>query len=123
MILKDSLFFVMDNSGVLKVKCLSILKKEKIVGGSLITVVFKKVIIGKKLKQGQIYTGLVMRLKKKITRFYKYYINNYNNYIIILKKNEIIPYGTRIYGPVLYEIRLKGFLKISILVPFLYQKI
>lgn len=117
---KESKFYILDNTGVKKVKCLKIYKSKKAKGGSFVTVVVKKVIPFKKIKKGQICRAIVVRLKSYIKRICgNYKIKFDKNYVVLLKKNDNLPLGTRIIGPVLYEIRKKGLLKIVSLASYL----
>ena len=56
--------------------------------------------------------GVIVRTSSKIKRFDGVVLNFNLNNIIILKKNEDVPLGTRIFGSVAFELRLKGFLRI-----------
>lgn len=115
----NSKFFCFDNTGVKQVKCIRIFNKKYIKPGSLLLVVLRKVKVHKKLKKGQIYRAIVIRLTKLVTR-YSGISNSYKvNGIILFKKHELMPLGTRIYGSVFFEIRLLGFMKIVSLAAYL----
>lgn len=119
MAFKDSFFFCNDNTGVKLVKCIQVYSKKIIEPGSIILVTIKKVLPHRKLKKGQIFKAVVVRLVKKINRIYNFQIKYFSNSIVLLKKTEIVPIGSRIYGSVYFEIRIKGFMKIISLSSFL----
>lgn len=119
MAFRDSFFNCLDNTGVKKVKCLKIYKRNISYPSALVLVTLKKVLPHRKVKKGQLYKGVVVRLVKSYLRFDASMVKYYVNSIIILKKNELVPLGTRIYGSVFYEVRLKGFMKIVTLSLFL----
>lgn len=115
----NSKFYCFDNTGVKEVKCIRIFKNKYIKPGSILLVVLRKVKVTKKLKKGQIYRAIVIRLTKLIKRC-SGIINSYSkNGIILFKKHELMPLGTRIYGSVFFEIRLLGFMKIVSLAAYL----
>jgi len=120
MAFKNTSFLCNDNTGVQKVKCIKVYKKDDIVPGSIILVSVKKVLPWRKIKKGQLYKAVVVRLKKSYLRFLNFNIKYYINAVILLKKNELIPLGTRIHGSVYFEIRLCGFMKIVTLSTFLF---
>ena len=95
---------VADNSGALKVRCIKVLNNKKIGSiGSLILVAIKKINPKKKILKGSIYKCVVVRLKKKINR-QGGYISISENAVVILN-NNLMPIATRIFGPVLRELR------------------
>jgi len=96
---------VADNSGALKVKCIKILNNKKIGSiGDLILVSVQKINPIKKIVKGSLQKGVIVRLQKKIYRDGGY-ISVGENAIVILN-NNLLPIGTRIFGPVLRELRL-----------------
>jgi large subunit ribosomal protein L14 len=116
---KDSFFGSIDNTGVKLVRCLKIFKSRQAKPGSLIIVTIKQVLPHRKVKKGQIYRAVVVRLKRPIKRLNSFIIKYVKNSIVILKKSELVPLGTRIKGSVFYELRLLGYMKIISLSAFL----
>lgn len=111
-----------DNSGALIVQCIGIKKMSKHKGasiGDLIIVSVKSCARGiGKVQKGSIQYGVIVRLKLNINRFKK--IANYikfmeNNIVLVSKKNNYSPIGTRIFGPIAKEVRKTIFLKIVLL--------
>lgn len=119
MAFKNSQFRCLDNTGVLIVKCIYVYSNKTSKPGSIILVSLKKVLPHKKIKKGQLYKAVIIRLKKPVIRFYNLVIYYYTNAIVLLKKNELVPLGTRIFGSVYFELRLFGFMKIVTLSTFL----
>jgi large subunit ribosomal protein L14 len=120
MALKNTSFKVLDNTGVKYVKCIYVYDDKIIQPGSVILVTLKNVVPHRKLKKGQLYKAVVVRLSKIVRRrdmFFnvKYYVNS----VVLLKKTEMVPIGTRINGSVFFEVRLKGFFRIGVLSSFL----
>ena len=114
MIYTGSILQVCDNSGVKLVKCLKILgRKPKSAGniGDIIVVNVQKIKIFSKIKKKEIYKAVIVRLKKKIKRIDGSYINFTKNSVVLLN-NKGFPIGTRIFGPVSKELRIKKHLKL-----------
>ena len=120
MAFKNTYFTCLDNTGVLKVKCVQVYFSNIIKPGSLILITIKKVLPNKKVKKGQLYKAVVVRLVKNLNRFFSFNVQYFSNSVILLKKNELVPLGTRIFGSVYFELRLKGFMKIVSVSAFLF---
>lgn len=109
MIFSGSLLSVCDNSGVKLVKCLKVLgRKPRSFGkiGDILVVNIQRIKIFSKIKRKEIFKAIIVRLKKKVQRLDGSYINFSKNSIILLS-NKGIPIGTRIFGPVSKELRIK----------------
>jgi large subunit ribosomal protein L14 len=120
MALKDTNFRVLDNTGVKNVKCIYVYDDKIIQPGSVILVTIKYVLPHRKLKKGQLYKAVVVRLCKFVRRLDMLFnVKYYTNGVVLLKKTEMVPIGTRINGSVFFEVRLKGFLRIGVLSSFL----
>jgi large subunit ribosomal protein L14 len=120
MVFKDSLFNILDNTGAKKCRILSIYKtKFNIYPGSIVTVVIKTMVPHKKLKKGQICKAVVVRLKKSSKKFNYISLNYFFNAVVLLKKTEMVPLGSRIFGSVFFYLRKFKFLKIITLASFL----
>lgn len=111
-----------DNSGALVVKCIGLRKASKHKGasvGDLIIVSVKSCLWGIwKVQKGSIQYGVIVRLKLNINWFKKN--ANYikfveNNIVLVSKKNNFVPIGTRIFGPVAREVWKTIFIKIVLL--------
>lgn len=111
MISNQSIFTVCDNSGVLFVRCFKLSKNFTKNIGSLIFVVVKKTKNQETLKNGYLTKAIIVRTKLNFDRLYGNSIFFYSNDVILIdKKHELL--GTRIFGPILLELRKKQMIKI-----------
>lgn len=107
---------VVDNSGALEVGCINILKINSRIGavpGCLITISVKKNIFKKNIKKksriivkGQIVKALLTTTVKGLKRGGNFFVRAYSNNAVLLNQ-YMLPYGTRVFGPVFREIRQK----------------
>lgn len=114
MIYKGTLIRIVDNSGGQYAECLKVLKKStKSKGrvGDKLTVVIKHALPGKKVKNHEIHTAIIVRDPNWQRRQDGSAIKFINPGAIILKKDGT-PLAKRILGPVAKELRTKGHLKI-----------
>lgn len=110
---------VADNSGAKIVKCFKVLGGSKRMSasiGDVVVVAVQNAIAGSKVKKGDVKKGVIVRTKYAIRREDGSYIRFDKNSIVLLgTTNE--PIGTRIFGPVARELRVRGFSKICSLAP------
>lgn len=106
------LFGVADNSGAFKVKCISIIKSVVPRPASFLTVAVKSGIFSKKVQKGDICKAVVVRLVRSTKRNFGYCVSYSSNAVVLLKKNEILPLGTRVKGTVFFELHKLGFTRI-----------
>ena len=112
MIITGTRINVADNSGARTVGCIKVLGSHKygVIGDSLIVSV-KKCIPHKKVKKHEIYTGILIRQSFPFSRTNgSKLVFNSNDIVLINKKGE--PLGSRVFGPIPYELRRKKFMKI-----------
>jgi large subunit ribosomal protein L14 len=64
-----------------------------------------------KVKKGQVVKGVIVRVKKPVTRKDGSTISFSDNAVVIID-NDGNPVGTRVFGPVARELRDKGYMKI-----------
>ena len=119
MAFKNTKFTCIDNTGVVLVKCIQVYDTKIIQPGSVILVTIKKVFPHRKVIKGQLYKAVVVRLCRNIKRFSGICVNYSTNDVVLLKKGDLVPLGTRINGSVFFEIRIRGFMKIVMLSSFL----
>jgi large subunit ribosomal protein L14 len=110
---------VADNSGARRVQCI------KVIGGShrrtasvgdIIIVSVKDAIPRGRVKKGEVSSAVIVRTRKEVRRPDGSTIRfDRNAAVLINKQGE--PVGTRIFGPVVRELRAKKFLKIISLAP------
>ncbi len=119
MIQIESNLDVADNSGAKRVACIKVLggSRRRYAGvGDIIVVSVKDAIPHAKVKKGDVMKAVVVRTKKEIRRPDGSYIRFDTNSAVLLN-NQLEPVGTRIFGPVARELRLKNFMKIVSLAP------
>lgn len=122
MIQKQSYLVVADNSGAKEVQCIHIVgstRKRYAYLGDIIVCAVKKAIPGGTVKKGEVVKAVIVRTAKEYRRDDGSYIRFGENAAVIIKNDldakEMI--GTRIFGPIARELRVKGFLKIISLAP------
>ena len=119
MIQMQSVLEVADNSGARKVQCIKVLggSHRKVASvGDVIVVSVKEAIPRGKVKKGEVHRAVIVRTAKDVRRQDGSSIRFDKNAAVLLNKaNE--PIGTRIFGPVVRELRAKRFMKIVSLAP------
>ena len=119
MIQMQSTMDVADNSGARKVQCIKVLggSHRNVAGvGDVIVVSVKEAIPRGKVKKGDVHRAVIVRTAKDIQRVDGTAIRfDRNAAVLINKAGE--PIGTRIFGPVVRELRAKRFMKIVSLAP------
>ena len=119
MIITETKLNVADNSGAKLVQCIKILggsKRRSANIGDVIVVSVKEAIPNGKVKMGEVTRAVIVRTKKGVSRRDGSLIRFDKNTAVLLTK-EGEPIGTRIFGPVTRELRLKNFTKIISLAP------
>jgi large subunit ribosomal protein L14 len=102
---------VCDNSGVKYVKCFKIYKALSGTIGSLLYTSIKESKNKNKYRKGDIVKGIIIRNKKLINRNTGNFLSFDSNDIILIDlKYDII--GTRVFGPLPFELRKKRYLKL-----------
>ena len=119
MIITETKLYVADNSGAKLVQCIKVLggsKRRSASIGDVIVVSVKEAIPNGKVKKGEVTRAVVVRTKKGVSRKDGSTIRfDKNSAVLLTKEGE--PIGTRIFGPVTRELRLKKFTKIISLAP------
>lgn len=119
MIQMQTVLEVADNSGAKRVMCIKVLggSKRRYAGvGDLIKVSVKDAAPRGRVKKGDVYTAVVVRTAKGVRRPDGSIIRFDDNAAVILN-NKQEPIGTRIFGPVVRELRGDKFMKIVSLAP------
>ena len=110
---------VADNTGARIVQCIKVIggsKRRFASIGDIIVVSVKEAIPNGKVKKGTVHKAIVVRTRYAIHRNDGSKVKFDNNAAVIVDdKGE--PIGTRIFGPVTRELRLKGQTKIMSLAP------
>ena len=110
---------VADNSGARRVQCNKVLggsKRKYASVGDVIVVSVKEAIPRGRVKKGDVRKAVVVRTAKEVRRDDGTAIRFDSNAAVILS-NSGEPIGTRIFGPVVRELRAKNFMKIISLAP------
>jgi large subunit ribosomal protein L14 len=119
MIQMQSTMEVADNSGARSVQCIKVLggsHRNSASVGDVIVVSVKDAIPRGKVKKGEVHRAVIVRTKFPVKRADGTAIRFDSNAAVLLnKQNE--PIGTRIFGPVVRELRGKQFMKIISLAP------
>ncbi len=110
---------VADNSGARRVQCIKVLggsKRRYASVGDVIVVTVKEAIPRGRVKKGDVRKAVVVRTAKEVRREDGTAIRFDRNAAVLLNNNNE-PIGTRIFGPVVRELRSKNFMKIISLAP------
>lgn len=108
-----------DNTGAKKLYCIKVLggsgrKYARL--GDVVVVSVKEAIPSARVNKGTVHKAVIVRVKKEQRRVDGTYVRFDNNAAVIInKENE--PLGTRVFGPIARELRLKGYMKIISLAP------
>ena len=119
MIQQQSNLDVADNSGARRVMCIKVLggsKRKYASVGDVIVVSVKDAIPRGRVKKGDVHRAVIVRTAKALHRPDGTAIRfDRNAAVLINAQGE--PIGTRIFGPVVRELRGKKFMKIISLAP------
>ena len=110
---------VADNSGARRVMCIKVLggsKRKYATIGDVIVVSVKEAIPRGRVKKGEVMKAVVVRISKDIKRPDGSIIRFDRNAAVLITK-QMEPIGTRIFGPVVRELRGRKFTKIMSLAP------
>ncbi|MBU0675653.1 MAG: 50S ribosomal protein L14 [Proteobacteria bacterium] len=119
MIQTETVLNVADNSGAKKVLCIRVLggtRRRYARIGDVIVVAVKEAIPHAKVKKGDVLKAVVVRTAKELRRMDDTSVKFDDNSAVLLGNNGE-PIGTRIFGPVARELRIKGYMKIISLAP------
>jgi len=110
---------VADNTGAKRIECIKVFggsKRRYASIGDVIVVSIKDAMPKGKVKKGDVHKAVVVRTRKQIYRADGSCIKfDTNAAVLIAANNE--PIGTRIFGPVTRELRVKNHMKIISLAP------
>ncbi len=110
---------VADNTGARQIMCINVLggtRKRYARVGDVIVASVKRAVPGGVVKKGEVVRAVVVRSAQPYRRSDGSYIRfDENAAVILTDKNN--PKGTRIFGPVARELRVKNFTKIISLAP------
>ncbi len=108
-----------DNTGAKRLFCIKVLggsgrKYARL--GDVVVVSVKEAIPNAKVEKGSVQKAVIVRVRKEQRRSDGSYVRFDNNAAVLIT-NENEPMGTRVFGPIARELRLKGFMKIISLAP------
>jgi len=119
MIQMQSNMDVADNSGAKRVQCIKVLggaKRKYASVGDIVVVSVKEAIPRGRVKKGQVMKAVIVRTAKDIKRKDGSVIRFDRNAAVLINNNKE-PVGTRIFGPVVRELRAANHMKIVSLAP------
>lgn len=106
MILKETKFWITDNSGAVKTKCIHLYKPQTSQLGNFVKNVLTHFDTKKKLVKKKKYMSLILSTAQKRGRKHGGFVRfNDNRGILLLDYEKFL--GSRIYGPVTKELKLK----------------
>ncbi|MFA4872908.1 MAG: 50S ribosomal protein L14 [Patescibacteria group bacterium] len=111
---------VADNSGARKLQVIHVkggYKKRVASIGDIVKVSVKLAEPHTGVKKGEVYDAVIVRTRKEIGRKDGTYVRFDDNAGVIVDAKTKEPKGTRIFGPVARELRVRGFTKIISLAP------
>lgn len=114
MVLKESILYLLDNSGVSVVKCIHIFSGfTKKIGklGDIIKVSIRGRYSFNKEIKNKIYFGIILQTKKGVRRLNGHFLRFDSNKILLLT-NDYNPIGSRILSPIVSEVKFKNLNKI-----------
>lgn len=120
MIQHRSMLKVADNSGAKRLMCIQVrggYKKRYAHIGDIITCSVKEAAPRGMVKKGEVVQAVIVRQRKEMRRADGSYIRFDENAAVIIDLKNKEPKGTRIFGPIARELRVKGFQKIVSLAP------
>jgi large subunit ribosomal protein L14 len=119
MISAESNLDVADNSGARRVMCIKVLggsKRKTASVGDIIVVSIKEAIPRGKVKKGDVHQAVIVRTAYPVRRPDGSAIRFDRNAAVLINR-QLEPIGTRIFGPVVRELRARKFMKIISLAP------
>ncbi|MEM8696570.1 50S ribosomal protein L14 [Parasphingopyxis sp. CP4] len=119
MIQMQSVLDVADNSGAKRVQCIKVLggsKRRTATVGDIIVVSIKEAAPRGKVKKGDVHRAVIVRTRKDVKRPDGSTIRFDSNAAVLVNANKE-PIGTRIFGPVVRELRAARHMKIVSLAP------
>lgn len=120
MVQHRAMLIVADNSGAKKLQVIRVLggyRKRYARVGDIVTCVVKEAIPRAAVKKSDIVHAVLVRSRKETRRPDGTYIRFDENAGVIIDRKTKEPKGTRIFGPVVRELRANGFQKIVSLAP------
>lgn len=102
------------------IKCIRIPgggRKQTAMLGDIITVTVKEANPWSQVKKGEVVHAVIVRQRKEYRRPDGSYIRFDENAAVVIDRKSKEPRGTRIFGPIARELKVRGFDKIVSLAP------
>jgi large subunit ribosomal protein L14 len=119
MIQVGSYLNVADNTGAKRAFCIKVLggsKRRYASVGDVIRVSLKQVSPRGKVKKGEVFFAVVVRVAAPVVRS-DFSRLRFDENAVVLLNNKHEPIGTRMFGPIARELRTEKFMKIISLAP------
>ena len=119
MIQQETELSVADNSGAKRVKCFKVLRgtrRRYAYVGDIIVCSVKEVDPKSSVKKGDVVKAVIVRTKSYVKRKDGSKLKFYDNSCVLID-DKLNPRGTRIFGPIVRELRERNFMKIISLAP------
>lgn len=120
MIQQYSRLKVADNTGAKELSVIQVMngyKRRYAYVGDIITATIKVAAPHSSVKKGQVVKAVVVRQRKEIHRKNGFHLRFDENAAVLIDLKSKEPQGTRIFGPVAREVKLRGYTKIASLAP------
>ncbi|MCK5787895.1 MAG: uL14 family ribosomal protein [Chlamydiia bacterium] len=102
---------ISDNTGALVANCIAVRKESTGKPGSLLKISVRKVDTKSNVKKKSKHLAVVVRTKGKHLRVDGTYVSFNENACVLVGDNGE-PKGTSVFGPVMKEVKGKGFIKV-----------
>ena len=119
MILKKTSLYCADNSGARLLRCINFLKlkSRNCIGydSTHVVVTVKRFVPHKKVKKGNVYHGVIVQAavcKQPYARLFGHRVWWSSNRVVLLKRNDTVPLGSRVTHFVSAKLRSNNFLRI-----------
>ena len=102
---------VADNSGAKRVQCIKVLggSKRMTAGiADIIVVSIKEAMPGAKVKKGEVHKAVIVRVASNVLRSDGTFMK-FKEGAVVMLENGKEPIGTRVFGPVMRELKDNGF--------------
>ena len=109
-----------DNTGAKKLQVIRVLggyRKRYARVGDIVTVAIKEAQPHSLVKKGEVAHAVIVRSRKEVRRADGSYIRFDDNAAVLVDRKSKEPRGSRIFGSVARELRVRGFSKIISLAP------
>lgn len=119
MVQQETVLNVADNTGAKKLLCIRVLggsRRRYASVGDVIVASVKEATPGGLVKKGDVVKAVVVRTRSEIRRPDGSSVRFDENAAVIID-NQLMPRGTRIFGPVARELRDRNFMRIVSLAP------